>query len=56
MKTSQQVEKELEQFIEKFLPEGRLSVEAIKKLAKETAPLAERGLDIGSVSDGQGSQ
>lgn len=23
---------------------------------KETAPLAERGLDIGSVSDGQGSQ
>lgn len=41
MKTSQQVEKELEQFIKKFLPEGELSVEAVKKLVYEEsgAPL-----------------
>lgn len=30
MKTSQQVEKELGEFIEKFLPVGKLSVETIK--------------------------
>ncbi|MEK7462888.1 MAG: hypothetical protein AAB621_00790 [Patescibacteria group bacterium] len=35
MKTSQQVEKELKEFIERFLLEGKLSVEMVKKWVYE---------------------
>lgn len=35
MKKSQQVEKELKEFIEKFLPVGKMSVETVKKLVYE---------------------
>lgn len=41
MKTLQQVEKELKEFIEKFLPAGKLSVEMVKNWVYEEsgAPL-----------------